>query len=670
MPGIGSGRMPGIGEVELVAERKIIGGETGRIRVVVISLIMGGALSFLGAHPLQTRADSPSPGSGWIRVNQVGYRLGEPKAATLMGDSPVTSGRFRVVNAATGAVVFRGPVGAARGFWSAAYPFTYTLDFSALETPGRYYLDMGDSLRAVSPTFPIESGANLYEPLLANALFFYQAQHDGREVDPSVMDRQPSHLSDEEALVYETPAMRHGAPVGPLTRVGGPVDASGGWFDAGDYLKFVETASYVDDVLLFSVRRYPGLLTAPGSDFADEARYGLDWLDRMWDSDTQTLYYQVGIADGNDRSIQGDHDSWRLPETDDRLAVSPGDPAYYVRFRPVFRAGPPGAPVSPNLAGRMAAAFALGFQVYRESDPAYAEQCLRNAVSIYDLAKTTNIGKLLTTAPHDCYPEVSWRDDMELGAVEIYKALSKSDLQLDHPASYYLRQAAHWAQEYMLSPNDGTDSLNLYDVSGLAHYELYRAMAGSADSGDLEVTRRDLLNDLNDQLSRGIQQAQTDPFGLGVAYGSGDATPHALGYAVEAALYDELAGAPEFAAFGRQERNWALGENAWGTSFIVGAGTTFPVHLHHQIANLAGSLDGTGAILLGATVDGPASPADCANLSGLETGMKTGPDTGDRFAQFNGHGARYRDYVSVWPCVEPADDYTALSVLLFAQQAG
>jgi hypothetical protein len=40
------------------------------------------------------------------------------------------------------------------------------------------------------------------------------------------------------------------------------------------------------------------------------------------------------------------------------------------RYRPVFRAGPPGSPVSPNLAGRDAAAFALCFQAFRTSAPA------------------------------------------------------------------------------------------------------------------------------------------------------------------------------------------------------------------------------------------------------------------------------------------------------------
>ena len=41
---------------------------------------------------------------------------------------------------------------------------------------------------------------------------------------------------------------------------------------------------------------------------------------------------------------------------------------------------------------------------------------------------------------------------------------------------YYLPLAATWAHAYITGPNDAADTLNLYDVSGLAHYELYRAI--------------------------------------------------------------------------------------------------------------------------------------------------------------------------------------------------
>src|SRR4029077_11148741 len=122
---------------------------------------------------------------------------------------------------------------------------------------------------------------------------------------------------------------------GSLTAVGTTIDASGGWFDAGDYVKLIETTSYVEGMMLFAVREFPNLLGS-GVDFRSESRFGLDWLLKMWDQTNRTLYYFVGLGDGNNK-ITADHDIWRLPEADDAMTVAPGDMAYYVKYRPVFR---------------------------------------------------------------------------------------------------------------------------------------------------------------------------------------------------------------------------------------------------------------------------------------------------------------------------------------------
>jgi endoglucanase len=61
---------------------------------------------------------------------------------------------------------------------------------------------------------------------------------------------------------------------------------------------------------------------------------------------------------------------------------------------------------------------------------------------------------------------------------------------------FYLQSAAHWAHAYITGPNDAADTLNLYDVSGVAHYELYNALTKAGNPGGLEVTQTDLLSDL------------------------------------------------------------------------------------------------------------------------------------------------------------------------------
>ena len=94
----------------------------------------------------------------------------------------------------------------------------------------------------------------------------------------------------------------------------------------------------------------------------------------------------MGIGSGNDEHV-GDHDIWRLPQDDDTYGGT--DPLYrYIRNRPVFRAGPAGSPISPNLAGRDSAALALCYQVFHRTHPVFAGRCLRAARHIFALADT------------------------------------------------------------------------------------------------------------------------------------------------------------------------------------------------------------------------------------------------------------------------------------------
>jgi glycosyl hydrolase family 9 len=176
-----------------------------------------------------------------------------------------------------------------------------------------------------------------------------------------------------------------GASKGDLTPTGTVVDASGGWWDAGDYLKFVQTTSYAEALMLVGIRDFPHQMGSDSSisNFVKEANFGLDWLQRMWNDDSAALYYQVGIGSGN-FGFENDHSIWRLPQEDDSFGDTQSK-YRYIRHRPVLIAAPAGSKISPNLSGRLAADFALCFTVYRTSDPAYAKstfpRCIHHQVA-------------------------------------------------------------------------------------------------------------------------------------------------------------------------------------------------------------------------------------------------------------------------------------------------
>src|SRR5438034_4841733 len=314
-------------------------------------------------------------GSAFVRVNQVGYPAATSKRAYLMSSVVETGATFAVTNS-SGTTVLSGPIGANLGSWSTGFPNVYAIDFDAVVTTGAYSISVTGPVPATSPTFKIDAAASVYADPLANALSFYQTERDGPNFIPSALRTAPAHLNDQNAMTYLTPnANSSGRFKGDLTPLTVRINAAGGWWDAGDYLKFVQTTSYTVDLLLAGVRNFPHQM-GPGSaasNFTAEAKFGARWLLRMWDDSTKTLYYQVGIGEGNAKTI-GDHDIWRLPQADDTFGGT--DPLYrYIRNRPVFRAGPPGSPVSPNLAGRDAAAFALSSPLCRPSAPTPSANC-------------------------------------------------------------------------------------------------------------------------------------------------------------------------------------------------------------------------------------------------------------------------------------------------------
>jgi endoglucanase len=131
-----------------------------------------------------------------------------------------------------------------------------------------------------------------------------------------------------------------------------------------------------------------------------------------------------------------------------------------------------------------------------------------------------------------------------------------------------------------------------------------------------------------------------------------------------ASEYHSLTGS---SAYGTYAARWlanVLGANAWGSSFIIGDGATFTDCPQHQVANLAGSLDGMSPVLAGAVVEGPnAQPS-----RGLLEGMRPCPaGGGDPFAAFD-NKAKYRDAVQSYTTTEPAIDLTASSPLAFSWQ--
>ena len=366
-----------------------------------------------------------------IRANQIGYLPADPKVAILSSSTP-QAGQFHVG-------ILAADIGADCGAWG-PFAHNYRLDFTALDTPGRYTIRAG----AVE-SLGFDIGNDLYEPVRARCLDFLHLQRCG---DNPITGKQ---CHQQDAIDAET---------------GKRVDLVGGWHDAADRIKHNITTSYCVAALQLAGE-------------AEEAKYGTTYL-RKIHPDADTLYVQV--ADDRDHSLP--MKLWDGDQTD--YGYGPGGP------RAAWPAlGKPQGPKFQNksdglasLAGRCAAAMALNGE-------------LDQARSLYALGKRFPgcAQSVPVKAPY-YYGESTWTDDMEWAAVELFRATREQTYLRD--AIDYAKQAGN--NPWMGSDRHG--HYEFFPYVNLAHWRLFeflddadkKEVAGYYRDGLIRVRERAIKN--------------------------------------------------------------------------------------------------------------------------------------------------------------------------------
>lgn len=548
-----------------------------------------------------------------VYVNQVGYLPNEFKRAVIPAYGPISGNGFSIVDEdALPKVRYQGSLRAYEnpsGRPYGLYSHHFIADFDDFTRPGRYRVRLSNGTLSV----PFSINKDLYGRLIPLTLSYFATQQCGAACADWHEDCHP----DDGTIV--------GGP-----RNGQSLNASGGWHDAGDYLKFVETASYVTAVMLFTCDNFPHLNRKPRPldpgvvpPVLAQARVGLEWLLKMHPAPDE-FYFQVGDA--------SDHDTWRLPEQDCMARTTAWKPRL-VHFG-----------VGANLAGRTAAAFAMASRLFAPYDQPFAHRCYEAAQTVYQLGLKNPVVK--TTLPADFYPEKTWEDDMAWGAVELFRATGQRN---------YLEQALQFAH----SAGAANEATSVYNTHALAHYTLYRFAVGM----DRERLREYLRTDADYARLR-----SENPYGLATPYIWGTAEA-AAGAALNCLLYSRLldngshsAEKTVYTVVARQQRDFILGCNPFNQSYLIGAGTRYPQFPHHQIADIK------KAELTGALVGGPASmdvfkqqKIELGNYRDVHTQSSSSPS-----ADIADEVAVYHDVVQDYVTNEPAIDYTAKFLLLAA----
>ncbi|HTR28717.1 MAG TPA: glycoside hydrolase family 9 protein [Puia sp.] len=582
--------------------------------------------------------DSPGraqPATSWIRINQLGYPLSAPKIAVLAAKSPITSGAFELIDTATGKPVFAGVASHSFGSYG---PFTDTrrLDFSAWTHEGSYYLKAGD---ATSPVFPISR--HVYDDAADFCLRYMRQQRSG--FNPFLKDS--CHTHDGYTLYAPFPDSTH-------------IDVVGGWHDASDYLQYSATSANATWHLLAAWRDFPNVfadhhlangLEGPNNipDVLDEAKWGLDWMIKMHPGEAW-LFNQIG----DDR----DHRGMRIPKEDtDFYGHGLERPVYFCTGRPQVRGkffnNTTGV---ASTAGKFAAAFALGSQLFSTTDPAYAATLRQKALTAFNLGlDKPGVCQTASVLSPYIYAEDNWTDDMELAAAERSQLASRN--RLDQLPSRDLTDVAYrYALAEPITPWLGRDTANHYQwypFINLGHYELARSLKGP---------RRDtLVAFYKEGIERVWQRARNNAFfhGIPFIWCSNNLT---VSFAIQCFWYRLLSGDNTYRPLEEACFDWLFGCNPWGKSMVYGlpANGDTPTDPHSAFTHIGHyPIDG-------GLVDGPVYTSIYSRLIGIQLTHN------DKYREFQSDLAVYHDDYGDYSTNEPTMDGTAsLIYLLAARQA-
>ncbi|KAG0285543.1 hypothetical protein BGZ96_010212 [Linnemannia gamsii] len=425
--------------------------------------------------------------------------------------------------------------------------------------------------------------------LLDATLLFYEAQRSGRlPSDQRVKWRNDSALLD-------------GKDAG--------IDLTGGYYDAGDYLKFIFPLTFsLTEICYGGLDFFEGYVLADKTHHLDQMiRWGTDWLIKAHPNNN-TLYVQVGIS-------EVDNNYWG-PDT----GIPMPRPSFFVSNLK------PGTDVMADAA----AAFASCSVLYREKfkDTEYAATLQRHAEALFSVAETAlpqQTYQTVVPAATGCYESTGYLDELAWGAAWMYRMTNNP---------IYAAKASHYVSEYSkLERGSIILPVTWDDKTGL----VYILMAGLTQGTAEGVQWQALAEKFGNFVIHAPKPCAFTSGGMYYCYGySGDDTSVVAANAAFAmnllannmdnwlknnrystsmtnTLENETRGKIEaYRSFALRQVRYLLGDNPEKTPYVVGVHPNSPTNPHSSLAAGGRSTDRIDTdplkeahILLGALVGGP-----------------------------------------------------------------
>jgi endoglucanase len=228
-----------------------------------------------------------------IQLNQLGFYPNAPKIAVLT--APSNAHTFYVLSQNLKDTFFIGNASVEK---QSAYSSTKTsiLDFSGLKKNGKYIIKVG---AVQSYPFNISNDANKIAAIASIKGFYFQRSSIPLEEKYAGQWKRSGFHPDNQIQVHASAASKE-RPAGFM------ISSVGGWYDAGDYNKYIVNSGISNGTLFSAYEDFPAYFERLNthipesnngvSDLLNEAIYNLRWMLTMQDPNDGGVYHKCTNA--------------------------------------------------------------------------------------------------------------------------------------------------------------------------------------------------------------------------------------------------------------------------------------------------------------------------------------------------------------------------------------
>lgn len=348
------------------------------------------------------------------------------------------------------------------------------------------------------------------------------------------------------------------------------VDLVGGYYDAGDNIKFGFPMAFTTTMLAWSVLEFGDLMGEELENAKSAIRWATDYLLKAT-AEPGKIFVQVGDPNS-------DHNCWERPEDMDTSRT-----VYSIN------AENPGS----DVAGETAAAMAAASIVFRSSDFDYSQRLLETATQLFDFADRyrgaySDTDRIKSGAcPFYCDFD-GYQDELLWAAVWLHKAsASESFLQYidgngktlgaDDDYDEFGWDNKHAGINVLLSMEYLMGNLLLESYKGHADGFICSLLPETSYPPHFQYTPGGLIYKSN---ASNMQSVTSISF-LALAYAK------YLSDASNAVWCGNIEATPDrLRTVAKQQIDYILGDNPLNLSYMVGYGSNFPQRIHHRASSL------------------------------------------------------------------------------------